>query len=147
MTETQQNAIQLAIETIGYYASVCNEDDQDTPAKQTQKVLRAALEQPAPVHEQQPVAFASPEQLNDLHESEGEHGEYLPLRKTPAGKFVQPLYTAQPRKAVRLTTDEIKEAIRHLYQDATALQMSMDLSLDEFRAIEAAVLKANGVEE
>ena len=55
--------------------------------------------------------------------------------------------TAQPRKAVRLTTDEIKEAIRHLYQDATALQMSMDLSLDEFRAIEAAVLKANGVEE
>lgn len=52
--------------------------------------------------------------------------------------------TAQPRKAVRLTTDEIKEAIRHLYQDATALQMSMDLSLDEFRAIEAAFIAKNG---
>lgn len=53
----------------------------------------------------------------------------------------------QPRKAVKLTPYEIKEAIRHLYQDATALQMSMDISLPEFRAIEQAVLKKNGVTE
>ena len=32
-----------AIDTINYYALVCGEDDQDTPAKQTIKVLKAEL--------------------------------------------------------------------------------------------------------
>lgn len=64
MTETQQNAIQLAIETLRYYASVCNEDDQDTPAKQTQKVLRAALDaEPAQV--QEPVADEENERFSE----------------------------------------------------------------------------------
>lgn len=51
MTDTvtvSRELLRQAIDTIGYYASVCNEDDQDTPAKQAQAALRAALEQPAP---------------------------------------------------------------------------------------------------
>ena len=43
--------IEQALDTIGYYASVCGEDDQDTPAKQAQAALRAALAEPAPVQE------------------------------------------------------------------------------------------------
>lgn len=39
--------IEQAIDTIGYYASVASEDDQDTPAKQMQTALRAALAQQA----------------------------------------------------------------------------------------------------
>lgn len=43
-----------AIATIGYYASVCGEDDQDTPAKQTIKALKKELEKSDPT----PVAWA-----------------------------------------------------------------------------------------
>ena len=46
MSEALRKAALLAIGTIGYYASVCGEDEQDTPAKQTQAVLRAALAEP-----------------------------------------------------------------------------------------------------
>lgn len=35
--------LEQAISTIGYYASVCGEDDQDTPAKQTIEALKAEL--------------------------------------------------------------------------------------------------------
>lgn len=38
--------IEQAIDTIGYYASVVGEDDQETPAKRAQAVLRAALAEP-----------------------------------------------------------------------------------------------------
>ena len=46
-----------------------------------------------------------------------------------------------------LTDEEIKDAIRHLYQDETALDMSMDITLQEFRAIEQAVHRKMGVGE
>ena len=36
--------LQQAINIIGYYASVCDEDDQDTPAKQTIRAIKAELE-------------------------------------------------------------------------------------------------------
>ncbi len=47
--------LQQAIHTIGYYAAVCGEDDQDTPAKQTIKALKAELEKPEP----EPVVWMS----------------------------------------------------------------------------------------
>ena len=42
-----KDLIEQALDTIGYYASVCGEDEQETPAKRTQKALRAALAEPA----------------------------------------------------------------------------------------------------
>ena len=43
--------LEQAISTIGYYASVCGEDDQDTPAKQTIEALMQELakDEPKPV--------------------------------------------------------------------------------------------------
>jgi hypothetical protein len=46
MSDLRKAAMQQAINTIGYYSSVCGEDDQDTPAKQAQAALRAALAEP-----------------------------------------------------------------------------------------------------
>jgi hypothetical protein len=43
MSEALRKAAEQAIDTLGYYASVCGEDEQDTPAKQAQAALRAAL--------------------------------------------------------------------------------------------------------
>lgn len=42
-----KSLLEQAINTLGYYASVCGEDDQDTPAKQAQTALRAAQAEPA----------------------------------------------------------------------------------------------------
>lgn len=47
--------LQQAIDTINYYALVCGEDDQDTPAKQTIKALEGEIAKPEPV----PVAWRS----------------------------------------------------------------------------------------
>jgi hypothetical protein len=44
--------LEQAIATIGYYAAVCGEDDQDTPAKQTIRAIREELTKPEP----EPVA-------------------------------------------------------------------------------------------
>lgn len=41
--------LQQAIDTISYYASVCGEDEQYTPAKQTIEALRTELAKPEPV--------------------------------------------------------------------------------------------------
>lgn len=51
---------------------------------------------PTPAGE--PVLFVSPEQVTQLTDPEGEHGRYLPTRKTRAGKFTQPLFTAPPAR-------------------------------------------------
>jgi hypothetical protein len=40
-------ALKLALETLQFYASVCNEDDQLTPAKTAIAKCKAALAQPA----------------------------------------------------------------------------------------------------
>lgn len=60
-----------------------------------------AMQQAAPQQEaQEPVAFMSPKQLAALSDPEGEHGAYLPVRKTCAGLFTQAIYTApQPAPA------------------------------------------------
>lgn len=61
--------------------------------------LRAAPQQEA----QEPALFVSPKQLaalTDPDDPEGEHGRYLPARKTSKGLFTQPLYAApQPAPA------------------------------------------------
>ncbi|WP_212645694.1 hypothetical protein [Delftia sp. PE138] len=44
----------------------------------------------------QPVLYVSPEQLAEHSDDGPEHGRYLPARKTPAGKFTQPLYAGAP---------------------------------------------------
>ncbi|THJ36200.1 hypothetical protein E8K88_02750 [Lampropedia aestuarii] len=43
-----------------------------------------------------PVLYASPEQLAAFQDKDSKFGSYLPLRKTPVGKFTQPLYTSPP---------------------------------------------------
>ena len=75
--------ITQAIHTIGYYAAVCGEDDQDTPAKQTIKALKAELEKPEP----EPYAWVFVPHNELLWPDEVEH-------KTPckATGYV-PLYT------------------------------------------------------
>jgi len=44
---TKDEALKLALETLQFYASVCNEDDQLTPAKTAIAKCKAALAQPA----------------------------------------------------------------------------------------------------
>ncbi len=53
--------LQQAIDTISYYAAVCGEDDQDTPAKQTIEALKAELAKPEPV----PVAWIEHHKAGD----------------------------------------------------------------------------------
>ncbi|MCC4618321.1 hypothetical protein LL972_20395 [Xanthomonas campestris pv. asclepiadis] len=62
-----------------------------------EKVRALAARQPVG-HE--PAIFVSPEQL-EVHADpmRGEGGHYLPARKSVAGKFTQPLYTAPPAPA------------------------------------------------
>lgn len=70
--------------------------------------------------------------------TEGEVTHWMPLPPAPDA-------APQAQQPQLLTDEEIKEAIRHLYQDETALQMSMDITLHEFRAIEQAVHQKAGL--
>ena len=68
------------------------------------------------------------------------------LTKVFAARPPQPLAAAQaPADVPLLTDDEIKAAIRHLYQSEKALLMSIAISIDEFRAIEQAVRQKVGL--
>ena len=49
---------------------------------------------PQPVAQDMPVLYVSPEQLAEFKDKDATHGSYLPMRKAPAGKFTQPLYTS-----------------------------------------------------
>lgn len=102
-----------------------------------EQALRTALEQPAVepvaeldlyVDENGPVLSFKPKWYGHL--SNGKHNLYA---------------APQAQQPQLLTHEEIKDAVRHLYQDEKVLQMSMDMTLQEFRAIEAAVLKKNGI--
>ena len=77
---------------------------------------KALLEaEAAPQQEaQEPALFVSPKQLaalTDPDDPEGEHGRYLPARKTSKGLFTQPLYTA-PQPAPAPLSDDAKDAAR-----------------------------------
>lgn len=58
----------------------------------------------------EPVLFVSAEQLAAHRDPDepGEHGRYLPTRKTPAGNFTQPLFVAVP-KQTPLTDEQIDD--------------------------------------
>lgn len=84
----------------------------------------AILEQlAAPQQEvQEPVLFVSPGQLAKLEDPLAPFGKYLPARKTSAGMFTQPLYTAQPAPSGESEDGE--------HTNAELLQM-LDESLEE----------------
>ncbi|WP_315129488.1 hypothetical protein [Comamonas antarctica] len=63
-----------------------------------------------------PVLYVSPEQLAKHSDPEGaesaEFGRYLPTRKTPAGKFTQPLYACPPAPAgVAVPAEDMREKV------------------------------------
>ena len=93
-------------------------------------------QQPTPV--QEPVAFVSPDDLEDMRGPEYAAGAYFRMRATPAGKYVQPIYTAQPRTAVKLSDSEIaSDASRHWSEDGVD-------PIAFAHAIESAVWAKNG---
>lgn len=64
----------------------------------------------------EPVAFVSPLQFEQrLVDPDGEFGTYIPMRKTSAGKFTQPLYTTLPAAPVaKLEPVGIVESLHEL---------------------------------
>ena len=74
----------------------------------------AALAQAAPQQEaQEPALFVSAKQLaalTDPDDPDGEHGRYLPVRKTSKGLFTQALYTAPQPAPAPLSEREAFEA-------------------------------------
>jgi hypothetical protein len=70
-----------------------------------------ATPQPA----QQPIGFMSEKQLDAIKDPEGEHGHYIPMRKTPAGNFTFALYaTPQPaaKQADPVARDDLEQLQR-----------------------------------
>ena len=57
----------------------------------------------------EPVGFMSEKQLALIEDPEGEHGRYIPMRKTPAGNFTFALYATPHTEAVRMSEAEIDE--------------------------------------
>lgn len=60
------------------------------------RCMAALVEQDRPVAQAGPVLYVSPEQLAAFQDKGPKYGSYLPMRKAPAGKFTQPLYTSPP---------------------------------------------------
>lgn len=50
----------------------------------------------------------------------------------------------QPREWQELSEDELKSAVRHIYQNETVLEMAMELNQEEYKAISAALRAKNG---
>ena len=102
--------------------------------------LRAALEQPAPVQEQHPVAwaclFTDDGSLCQTFDTQKEADKWVESDDNLWDVYVAPLYTVQPRKAVKLSDDEIS---------TIAIDNPPNVHIYA-RAIEQAVLKANGIE-
>ncbi|MBB5875846.1 hypothetical protein [Xanthomonas sp. 3498] len=86
----ERAAAALFEQVIGYET-----DGSDTGPDMLARVAAAiAARQPT---DHAPAIWVSPEQMQaHVDPARGEGGHYLPARKTPAGKFTQPLYTAPP---------------------------------------------------
>lgn len=46
----------------------------------------------------EPIGYMSEKQVPRITDPEGEFGQYIPMRKTPAGNFTLALYTAAPKE-------------------------------------------------
>lgn len=77
---------------------------EEGPTQEELNHARAALAQ-ARAEQAEPAAFVSPLQFEQrLVDPDGEFGTYIPMRKTSAGKFTQPLYTTPPAAPVAKPT-------------------------------------------
>lgn len=85
----------------------------------------------------EPVAFVSPDDLSAMHDPEYAEGAYFRMRKTPAGKYVQPVYTT-PHKTVKLTPDQVFDIV---YNQELKNMVSV------VHATESLVLKLNNLGE
>lgn len=73
--------------------------------------LGHGIAQQAPVAQGEPVLFVSEGQLaahTDAHPDHGAAGNYIPARKTPAGKFTTALYTSPQQASEPMTREQIK---------------------------------------
>lgn len=121
--------------------------------RQRDELLRAALAS-LPDRTGEPVAYASAEQIAALpadHTDEG-GAQYLPLRRTPAGKFQMALYASPDAEQARLrervaeTHDEAEARIIQEFRwgNLTSLGVANHLRRAGFRH-EVAVAKANAL--
>lgn len=83
-----------------------------------------------------PTLYVSPEQTDNVRDPEdAKAGRYLPVRKTPGGKFTQPLYTHPPNAGAPVLDDRWKARMldgRALERDAQGFGEHPDLpALDE----------------
>lgn len=108
--------------------------------------------QPAPVQEQQPVAWGITcnGQFTGNLFGYREAAEVVMIelnRKYPTDKrTIEPLFAAQPRKAVKLSEEVMLDVCRK-QTNIRYVEYNTDALLRMSRAIEQAVLKANGVTE
>lgn len=89
-------------------------------ARGVEKAVRNALASPAAASEAAaPMFYASLEQANALQDRPGDNegGVYLPVRKTPAGKFAMPLYAAPAAAQGAVTGSELLSVIHALMRD------------------------------
>lgn len=85
------------------------EFDKSLPHSHAQAIADAILRL-TPARQSQPVAYVSPGQLAAHTDAEGEAGRYLPVRKTPVGNFVQPLYAAPAQPVATPAAGEVEPA-------------------------------------
>ena len=137
--------LEQAINTLGYYASVCGEDDQDTPAKQAQTALRAALAEPAVG----PVAKAmTAHRAAYFMERFKKEEKLLGPNEQAAVDFVIGMLTAphtspQPPAEVPMLSDE---EILNVMRDGNNCNYNDEAEhIDFARSIEAAVRQKAGL--
>ena len=157
-------AMKLALEALEFAASqIYNENDDDIIAEAI-AALRQALEQP-----EQTVSLEEYKRLQRLVTSQGirlmeyeskqepvawmsdsptkGNGKQLHWTKAEAWRWssnITPLYTAPPKREwIGLTDEEIFDVIRSLCADNETAEMLIDISMDEYRAIEAKLKERN----
>ena len=92
-------------------------------AAQDMRAMLTAPQQEA----QEPALFVSAKQLADLVDpSHATGGSYLPARKTRAGLFTQPLYSAPQPAPAPLSRERVKEIMRENGYDGASVQHRAD---------------------
>ena len=101
-------------------------------AEKCAAVLAERIAPNAPV--QEPVAFVSPDDLEDMRGPEYAAGAYFRMRATPAGKYVQPIYTApQPDRIAQLeaANTNLFEQGQKMYKRIQELEMDCKIGAQE----------------